>query len=97
MRELTVDFGRLLRRAKRTRNAIVHGGPIAPGTVAAVLTFVDSIAVDALDLVMRARMTGRNPGDVFAERTARFTRCLAELDAGVPPAQALFWEPTPDT
>jgi len=88
---LRLEFGQLLDRAKRTRNVVAHGGPIAPGTLRSVGSFFEQIASDALNQALEARMTGSGVLQHLAGRQARHDQCVADLRAGKPPTEALFW------
>ena len=71
--KLAGDFMRIERRANRTRNALVHGGPIASRTVDAVVNFREAIARDAMAGAIYALMRDVNPVDHFIGRRDRLT------------------------
>lgn len=86
------EFTVLVKRARRTRNAIAHGGPISDGTLSNVGHFYQHIASDALNEALYAHMTGRDVRAHFAARQARHEQVLKRLRGGVEPATALFWD-----
>jgi hypothetical protein len=53
---LRMEAGRL-----RTRNALVHGGPLAPATVEAVAVFAEHVAGEALAACIEGRLLGKRP------------------------------------
>jgi hypothetical protein len=89
----TADFMVLIERARRTRNAIAHGGPISDGTLANVGGFYEQIASDALNEALYACMTGLDMRSHFGSRQARHDQMLERLREGVQAASALFWDP----
>lgn len=76
---LVGDFERLLDRARRTRNALAHGGPISEPVVLSVLRFTDEVASDALNHALYARMTGTPVADQFVVRQRDLERRLKRL------------------
>ena len=91
--QLQDDFGVLLDRAKRTRNAIVHGGPITESTLRTVERFSDEIASDALNQVLYARLSGELPRARFDQRQHRLEQTLDDLaQSQLTPAQGLIVE-----
>ena len=86
------EFMALIERARRTRNAIAHGGPISDGTLSNVARFYEQIASDALNEALYAYMTGRDMRAHFAARQARHEQVLKRLREGIEPATALFWD-----
>ncbi|HTX11529.1 MAG TPA: hypothetical protein VME22_23100 [Solirubrobacteraceae bacterium] len=88
--QLASDFKRIDRRANRTRNALVHGGPIAGPTVDAVINFREAIARDAMAGATYALMRDVSPVDHFIGRRDRMVRRRQQLGDGVAPPIALF-------
>jgi hypothetical protein len=87
---LAADFRRIERRARRTRNALVHGGPLAAHTVDAVINFREAIARDAMAGAIYALMRDVNPVDHFLSRRDRLRRRRGQLLDGVATQFALF-------
>ena len=84
-------------RRLRTRNAIIHGGPLAPGTVDSVALFAEHLASQALITSLDAKLAGKTIPDHFQDRRARITdmrRRLRHDDPKDPPARILFIGPT---
>lgn len=92
---LEKEFNVLLSRARRTRNAIAHGGPVPPATLRTVGPFGHQLAVDALNQALHAFMSGIDLGEHLATRRRRHRQVLDDLEAGVPPQRALFWKDQP--
>ena len=51
---------RMEARRLRTRNALVHGGPLAPATVEAVAAFAEHLAGEALAACIEGRLLGND-------------------------------------
>lgn len=81
-------------RAKRTRNAIVHGGPLVPEIAAVVVGMLDTLARTALDWAIDALLNERPLDDYFTERRCAYVDALAALKHGAAPSEAL---PQPDS
>jgi hypothetical protein len=79
-------------RRFRTRNALVHGGPLAPGTIAAIGAFAEHIAGEALASSIEGRLLQRDLVDHFLARGERVRSVRARLEGGDPPEDALFFE-----
>jgi hypothetical protein len=79
-------------RRFRTRNALVHGGPLAPETIAAIGAFAEHIAGEALASSIEGRLLQRDLVDHFLARGDRVRSVRARLDGGDPPEDALFFE-----
>lgn len=91
LRELTGEFTVLLKRAKRTRNAIAHGGPISDASLRTVGRFLDEVASDALNQALYARLTGQDPAASFDQRQQRLDRAVDDLEQGrITPAKGLL-------
>lgn len=88
--DLARDFKRIERRANRTRNALVHGGPVASRTVDAVINFRETIARDAMAGAIYALMRDVSPVDHFIGRRDRLQRRRKQLGDGVDTPIALF-------
>jgi hypothetical protein len=78
------------RRRSRTRNALMHGGPVAESTVEQTLPFTERMANLAASALVEASLDGVPFADAVTDQTERFGRAKAELNAGVAPATALF-------
>lgn len=85
------DFERLEARRRRTRNALVHGGPLPARTVDAIADFAESLAVNALGASIEGRLADRDLIDHFLERRAALENVERRLRNGEPLSQALFW------
>lgn len=85
------EFGRLEARRRRTRNALVHGGPLPTRTVTAIVGFAEALAVNALGVSIEGRLADRNLIDHFLERRAELSNVTRRLRNGEPLHQALFW------
>ena len=93
LRALETEFNVMLGRARRTRNAVAHGGPITAGTLRSVGRFFEEVASDALNQALYAYMTGRDVRTHFAVRQARHEQALKALrDSRTEPSKALFWD-----
>lgn len=92
LRELDQRFNALEARARRTRNALVHGGPISQETVAAVVDFADELAANALNVSVQGRLAGHDLVDHFLDRRADLLRSRRLLDNNQPSNEALFWD-----
>ncbi len=81
-------------RRQRTRNALVHGGPEAPGSVANVIEFAESIAVNALHASLDGKLRGHDLIDHFIDhfidRRKRLAEMRARLSRGDRPEDVLF-------
>lgn len=92
LRELRGQFDRLEGRRRRTRNALIHGGPLAEKTVDTTVDFSESLAVNALGASIDGRLAGRDIIDHFLRRRSRFENSERRLRNGEPLSEALFWE-----
>lgn len=79
--ELTV----LNRRAVRTRNAVVHGGPLIVGVTETVGGVQDVLASQALEWVIDGLGAERSLKDAFDEHRTRYADALARLSDGGDP------------
>lgn len=95
MDDLCAEFDVLDRRATRTRNALVHGGPIADATAHEILPFVETLAVDALHMAIEGELRNVELVDHFLDGRAARERCLHRLRQGDQPEEALFWDDDP--
>jgi hypothetical protein len=79
-------------RRLRTRNALVHGGPLTPATVEAVAVFAKRLAGKALAACTEGRLLGSDLIDYFLDRDHRLVDIRARLKQGAKPSEALFWQ-----
>ncbi len=86
---------RLERRRLRTRNALVHGGPLALSTVENVAPFAEHIAGEALAACVQGRLLGKDLVDYFLARARRISDVRARLKGGESAPDALFWDDDP--
>ncbi|MEK6277742.1 MAG: hypothetical protein AABM29_07010 [Actinomycetota bacterium] len=91
IRELAGEFDVLERRARRIRNALIHGGPVGDGTAEGILPFAESLAVEAIYPAVEGQLEGADLVDYFLDRRKRHAQILAELTSGKPASEALFW------
>jgi hypothetical protein len=80
------------RRRRRTRNALVHGGPLVDATVDAVVKFAEQLAFTALGECLTARLTGTDLIDHFLAVRARNAHFATALKEGKTVGEALFPE-----
>jgi hypothetical protein len=90
--ELCKEALRIETRRLRTRNALVHGGPLAPATVDAVAAFAEYLAGEALAACIEGRLLGHDLIDYFLDRDRRIADIRARLKQGAKPSDALFWQ-----
>jgi hypothetical protein len=83
---------RMETRRLRTRNALVHGGPVAPATVEAVAAFAEHLAGEALAACVEGRLLGKDLIDYFLDRDHRIADIRARLKQGAKQSDALFWQ-----
>jgi hypothetical protein len=88
--ELSAEFDRRNARLRRTRNALMHGGPITVDTVNHVSEFSMSLAYLAIGPAVNLLLEDRDLVDGFLDNSAEITRCFARLLEGVPMSEALF-------
>jgi hypothetical protein len=93
---LCADFDVLQRRALRTRNALVHGGPVADATARDILPFVETLAVDALHTAIEGELRNADLVDYFLDQRAAREQCLHRLRNNDPAHEALFWRDETD-
>jgi hypothetical protein len=87
---------RIERRRLRTRNAIIHGGPLSPATVDSVALFAEHLASQALITSLDAKLEGKTIASHFQHQQARITdmrRRLQQDDPNDPPGDILFIHP----
>lgn len=80
-------------RRLRTRNAIIHGGPLPPATVDSVALFAEHLASQALITSLDAKLLGKTIAGHFQDRHKRIAnmqRRLRRDDPSDPPAAILF-------
>ncbi len=88
--ELCRHAERLEARRIRTRNALMHGGALAPKTVAGVAPFAENLAVEAIGASLEGRLLERNLVDHFLDRQRRISQTREKLARGASPSDALF-------
>ncbi|MGI8579975.1 MAG: hypothetical protein ACR2K9_05455 [Solirubrobacteraceae bacterium] len=93
LRELHDSYARLDARRRRTRNALVHGGPLAERTVEAIVEFAESLAVHALGDCIDGRLSGKDLVDHFLEARSHRDSVAQRLANGERLSEALFWLP----
>jgi hypothetical protein len=90
--QLCKEAQRIEARRLRTRNALVHGGPLAPATVEAVAGFAEHLAGEALAACVEGRLFGQDLIDYFLDRDRRLADIRTQLKQGAKPSEILFWE-----
>lgn len=78
-------------RRSRTRNALMHGGPVALATVEQVLPFAERMAAQALGALVDAGLDGTPFVDAVIEQTENIRRARRRLKNNERPDVALFW------
>jgi hypothetical protein len=87
---------RIEARRLRTRNAIIHGGPLSPATVDSVALFAEHLASQALITSLDAKLEGKTIASYFQHqqrRIADMRRRLQRDDPNDPPGDILFLHP----
>jgi hypothetical protein len=79
-------------RRTRTRNAIMHGGPLADETIETVVPFAVYMASEAVDVALEAHLRDADVADFVVERGARFDAYRQRLKSKELPADVLFVE-----
>lgn len=69
-------------RSVRTRNAIVHGGPLLTGVAKTVVGMQDTLGSQALEWTIDGLAAERPVPEVFAEYRARYANALERLGGG---------------
>ncbi|HEY5287697.1 MAG TPA: hypothetical protein VIJ50_11390 [Solirubrobacteraceae bacterium] len=84
------------RRRLRTRNAIIHGGPLSPATVDSVALFAEHLASQALITSLDAKLEGKTIASYFQHRQRLIADMRCRLQRDDPNDRAgdiLFAEP----
>ena len=84
------EFSRMDARAKRVRNALVHGGPATEQAAEEIVPFVESLAEMALYTSVEGRLDEVDLVDHFLNMRASHLHVLDELKGGMSPADALW-------
>jgi hypothetical protein len=79
-------------RRTRTRNAVMHGGPLSDETIETAVPFAEYMASEAVDAALEAHLRGMDVADFVVERGARFSTYRQRLKSNVSPADVLFPE-----
>ena len=90
LEELSTEFDRRNARLRRTRNALMHGGPIVTGTVEDVGRFAVTLAYSALGEAIEMLLDSQDLIDGFLDRQQHLLSCFEQLRSGTPPSEALF-------
>lgn len=90
--ELCKEALRMEARRLRTRNALVHGGPMVPATVESVAAFAEHVAGEALAACIEGRLLGDDLIDYFLDRDYRIADIRTRLKQGAKPSETLFWQ-----
>jgi hypothetical protein len=78
-------------RRSRTRNALVHGGPLSGPTIDIVIAFAQYMADEALARTLEAFLDGHDACDAFMNLANQGDQLRRRLAAGDPVAEALIW------
>jgi hypothetical protein len=78
-------------RRSRTRNALVHGGPLSGPTVDVVIAFAQYMADEALARTLEAFLDGEDTCTAFMKLGHHGDRLIRRLRAGDPVAEVLTW------
>jgi len=89
---LCKEAERMEERRLRTRNALMHGGPLAPATIEGVAVFAEHLAGEALAACVEGQLLGTNLIDYFLDRDRRLVEIRARLREEAKPSEALFWQ-----
>lgn len=76
-------------RAIRTRNVIVHGGPLSVPTARSIVGFYDGLAARALEWTMDGLLSHATVHELFAKRRSQYVAAVDALRAGAAPIDAL--------
>lgn len=89
-RFMTMLIDRLLSRARRVRNAVLHGNDTVPATVESVEPFVQDLCHILISQQLHALRERMTLAQVLAEDRDRVIRSLEHLRRGEAPDRALF-------
>lgn len=78
-------------RRSRTRNALVHGGPLSQPTVDLVIAFAQYMADESLARTLEALLDGDDACAAFMHLAHQDSEMKRRLKAGDPVADALTW------
>jgi hypothetical protein len=88
--QLGEEFKRRNARLRRTRNSLMHGGPLVVNTVDHVSKFAMSLAYLAIGPAVNMLLNERDLVDGFLDNQAELRRCFARLRKGAPFSEAFF-------
>jgi hypothetical protein len=91
LRTTTETFQTLESRRLRTRNTVVHGGPVHDSTVDSIVGFAESLAVQALGATIDGRLENKPLVDHFLDERESLESVGRRLDSGEPLSAALFY------
>jgi len=89
MDDLAAVFRSSQARARRTRNVVVHGGPLIEPVVHSIVGFQDALASQALRWALDARLADQEVGAFIDHRTSGYERARARLAEGAVVSEAL--------
>lgn len=92
IKELFAEFDRRNARLRRTRNALIHGGPIVSSTVDNVSVFAATLAHYAMGTAIEQLLDNTDPVEGFLDQQQWQLRRLEQIRSGTPAAAALFGE-----
>jgi hypothetical protein len=76
-------------RRSRTRNALMHGGPLSDGIIDAVLPFAQYMADESLSRALEAHLDAESASGAFLRRSRALERMRRRLADGTPADEAL--------
>ncbi len=89
--DLGEKFDKSNARLRRTRNALMHGGPLVTSSIDDVAHFSTNLAYLALGMAVNLLLNDEDMIDGFLDQQQNHLRCLSQLRKGVPASDALFW------
>ena len=88
--ELIATFDRAEARRLRTRNLLIHGGPLSVATIDAVVGFAEGLAFHALGESIEGRLEDADLVDHFLARREECAGMQRAINSGQPLDKALF-------
>ncbi len=89
-RELEHDFEHNEERRRRTRNSLVHGGPLSEATIGTIAPFSERLTTNALAIAIEGRLSSAELIDHFLTVARSDSGVLERFDTGATLADALF-------
>jgi hypothetical protein len=89
--ELGEAFDKRNARLRRTRNALMHGGPPVTSNIDEVAGFSTTLASFAIGTAVQLLLDDKDVIDGFLDQQQNCLRCFSQLRSGTPASEALFW------